>query len=88
MFHGNMAKTNKKFLNCNFSQSSEDVFSWMSRYAEYIDKAFVTKINENACIYGYEVYQAIAENNIPMYIQVMDECNIMMYDLIKKQAVN
>ncbi|KAJ1464166.1 hypothetical protein T484DRAFT_3647348, partial [Baffinella frigidus] len=41
MFHGNMAKTNKKFLNCNFTQSSDDVFSWMSRYSDYIDKAFV-----------------------------------------------
>jgi len=84
MFHGNMAKTNKKFLNCNFTQSSDDVFSWMSRYSDYIDKAFVHKINDNAFIYGNEVYQAIAENNIPMYVQVMDECNIMMYDLVKK----
>ncbi|KAJ1464828.1 hypothetical protein T484DRAFT_3641496, partial [Baffinella frigidus] len=84
MFHGNMANTKKKFLNCNFSQSSEVFFSWMSRYADYIDKAFVTKKNDNAFIYGNEVYQAIAEKNIPMYVQVMDECNIMMYDLVKK----
>jgi hypothetical protein len=84
MFHGNMAKTNRKFINCHFAQSSDDVFSWMARYADYIDKAFVSKINDNAFIYGNEVCQEVAENNIPMYIQVMDECNIMMYDLVKK----
>ncbi|KAJ1465098.1 hypothetical protein T484DRAFT_3639516 [Baffinella frigidus] len=84
MFHGNMAKTNRKFINCHFAQSSDDVFSWMARYADYIDKAFVSKIKNNAFIYGNQVCQEVAENNIPMYIQVMDECNIMMYDLIKK----
>ena len=65
MFHGNMAKTNRKFISCHFAQSSDDVFSWMARYADYIDKGFVTKMNDNAFIYGNEVCQEVAENNIP-----------------------
>jgi hypothetical protein len=37
-------------------------------------------------LYGYVDKKELAENNIPMYIQVLDQSNIRLYDMIKSSG--
>lgn len=49
------------------------------------NKTFMYKCDE-FYLYGYVNPQVLAENNIPMYIQVLDASNIRLYDMIKQSG--
>ena len=46
------------------------------------NETFFYKIDE-FYLYGYIVENTLVENNIPMYIQVLDQANIRLYDMTK-----
>jgi hypothetical protein len=37
-------------------------------------------------MFGFNQKVTLNENNIPMYIQVLDESNIKLYDVVKKMG--
>jgi len=47
------------------------------------NKTFMYKCDE-FYLYGYTNPQVLAENNIPMYIQILDASNIRLYEMIKQ----
>jgi hypothetical protein len=49
------------------------------------NKTFMYKVEE-FYIYGYVVKQDFAENNIPMYIQILDQANIRLYNMIQESG--
>jgi hypothetical protein len=55
---------------------------------DFCDPDFNTKETffyqiDNYYLYGYIVENEMVENNIPMYIQVLDQANIRLYDMTK-----
>ena len=69
------------------NKSIEQIFITLDNYKK-IDKEinpFITKINNtDYYLYGYNKDVKLYENNIPMYIQILDQSNIKLYDMIKK----
>jgi len=69
------------------NKSLEQIFITLDNYKNNdIDlKPFITKIdNTDYYLYGYNKDVKLYENNIPMYIQILDQSNIKLYDMIKK----
>ena len=57
-------------------------------WSDFCDPDFNTKETffyqiDNYYLYGYIVENEMVENNIPMYIQVLDQANIRLYDMTK-----
>ena len=69
------------------NKSLEQIFITLDNYKNNDTdlKPFMTKIdNTNYYLYGYDKDIKLYENNIPMYIQILDQSNIKLYDMIKK----
>ena len=49
------------------------------------NETFMYRVEE-FYIYGYIVKQDFAENNIPMYIQILDQSNIRLYNMIEESG--
>ena len=45
-------------------------------------------LNTNHYSYGAEKEMTMTENNLGMYIQLIDQSNIKLYDMVKKMAGN
>jgi hypothetical protein len=69
------------------NKSLEQIFITLDNYKNIDNelKPFITKIdNTDYYLYGYNKDVKLYENNIPMYIQILDQSNIKLYDMIKK----
>jgi hypothetical protein len=69
------------------NKSLEQIFITLDNYKnnDIELKPFMTKIdNTDYFLYGYNKDVKLYENNIPMYIQILDQSNIKLYDMIKK----
>jgi hypothetical protein len=84
---GMLGKSKYTFTKANINKSLEQIYIKLD---EYISKnkdilPFMTKItNTDYYIYGYNKDVKMNDNNIPMYIQILDQANIKLYDMIKK----
>ena len=81
---GRSKLTNTKGL---INKSLEQIFITLDNYKNNDTdlKPFMTKIdNTDYYLYGYNKDVKLYENNIPMYIQILDQSNIKLYDMIKK----
>ena len=81
---GRSKLTNTKGL---INKSIEQIFLTLDNYKNVDNelKPFITKIdNTDYYLYGYNKDVKLYENNIPMYIQILDQSNIKLYDMIKK----
>jgi hypothetical protein len=81
---GRSKLTNTKGL---INKSLEQIFLTLDNYKKLDNelKPFITKIdNTDYYLYGYNKDVKLYENNIPMYIQILDQSNIKLYDMIKK----
>lgn len=62
----------------------EQIFDWLDRYYHLNEGIMINKIpNTDYYLYGFNKVQMMNETNIPMYLQVLDESNIRLYDMIK-----
>lgn len=84
---GMMGKNKNTYTKANINKSLEHIYITLDNYYK-IDsniKPFITKINEtDYYIYGYNKDVKKYDVNIPMYIQILDQSNIKLYDMIKK----
>lgn len=72
---------------CFINNDIEQIFGAFSVFEENHKKAFINRIPEtDYYLYGIDNETIMNETNLPMYIQVLDQSNIKVYDLMKKMT--
>lgn len=84
---GMMGKNKMTYTKANINKSIRHIYITLNNYKNQ-DKdilPFITKIdNTDYYLYGYNKDVKIYDVNIPIYIQILDQANIKLYDMIKK----
>lgn len=85
MLTGMFGKSDCKNTKCYINNDLDQIFCFINDYKSKGVKVFVNKIEgTDYFFYGYKLEQQLNETNIPMYIQVVDDNNIRVYDMMKK----
>jgi hypothetical protein len=79
---GMLGKDSSKRTVAKLNTDIDTVWNDFSDLAFNNNKPFMYQVDE-FFLYGYSVKTTMVENNIPMYIQVLDQANIRLYNLIK-----
>lgn len=83
MMSGMMAKTKCKYGKYNINNNINQIFSFIKEYPDM--KPVIIKIpNTEHFVYGCEKEMTLTENNLGMYIQLLDQSNIKLYDMVKE----
>ena len=70
--------------NMKINNDINQIFNFLNKYYELEDGVMINKIeNTDYYMYGFNKEVLFNESNIPMYIQVLDESNIKLYDMTK-----
>ena len=84
---GMMGKNKMTYTKANINKSIRHIYITLNNYKNQ-DKdilPFITKIDNNQYyLYGYNKDVKIYDVNIPIYIQILDQANIKLYNMIKK----
>ena len=65
----------------------EQVFNWIDKHQGLGKKVFIDMIPQtDYFLYGYDTENILHETNLPMYIQVIDQSNIKLYDMVKQRG--
>lgn len=84
---GMMGKNKMTNTKANINKSLEQIYITLNNYKNQDINIlpFINKIdNTDYYIYGYNKDVKLYDINIPMYIQILDQSNIKLYDMIKK----
>lgn len=70
--------------NIKINNDIEQIYNFLNKYYELEDGIMINKIQDtDYFMYGFNKEVLLNESNIPMYIQVLDESNIKLYDMMK-----
>ena len=65
----------------------DQIFNFLDKYYSLGQGIFINKIEDtDYYLYGFNQEQLLNETNIPMYLQVLDDSNIKLYDMVKKMG--
>ena len=79
---GQSSSTISKHIKIN--NDIDQIFNFLNNYYELAEGIMINKIeNTDYYMYGFNKEIKFSETNIPMYIQVVDESNIKLYDMTK-----
>jgi hypothetical protein len=79
---GQSDKTISKGVHIN--NDINQIFNFLNKYYHLDNGIMINKIeNTNYYMYGFNQKVIFNESNMPMYIQVLDESNIKLYDMAK-----
>jgi hypothetical protein len=82
---GQSDKTISKGVHIN--NDINQIFNFLNKYYHLENGIMINKIeNTNYFMYGFNQKVIFNESNMPMYIQILDESNIKLYDMIKKMG--
>lgn len=83
---GNMGKNKMKYSRGHINKSLEHIFKTIEKYTKEIANInpFIRIINKDYYLYGFNNEKKIYDVNIPIYIQILDQSNIKLYDMIKQ----
>ena len=85
MMSGMMAKTKCTTGKYSINSDMNQIFAFLREYPEF--KPVVKNIPEtDHYLYGAEKELEMTENNLGMYIQLLDQANIKLYDMVKKMG--
>ena len=85
MMSGMMAKTQCITGKYSINNDMNKIFAFLRQYPDF--KPFVKNIPDtDYYLYGAEKNLEMTENNLGMYIQLLDQSNIKLYDMIKKMG--
>ena len=82
---GICGKTTSTYTDTNITKDNNELFNYLQK--NIFGKPFLyTKEldNENVYFYGKETRQNLQEHSLPIYIQILDQSNIKLYEMIKK----
>jgi hypothetical protein len=85
MVSGMLGKCRNTFTYAKINKCIEQIFDAIAKFDELGMKVFIEKIPDtDYYLYGYDNDVELNESNLPMYIQVLDQANIKLYDMIMK----
>ena len=85
MISGLLAKTKSSSCKYSINNDLQQIFSFINKYPDL--ELHIHKIpNTEYYLYGAEKITDMRDNNIPMYIQILDQANIKLYDMIKQMG--
>jgi adenylate kinase family enzyme len=87
MMSGLLGQSEKTITTCKINKDLDQIFNWLEEYANLGKGIFINKIPEtDYFLYGFHKELEFNETNLPMYIQVLDESNIRLYDMVKQMG--
>jgi hypothetical protein len=79
---GQSSSTISKHVKIN--NDIEQIFNFLNNYYDFVEGIMINKIEDtDYYMYGFNKEIKFSETNIPMYIQIVDESNINLYDMTK-----
>lgn len=85
MMSGLLGQTHREAVKCKINKDINQIFDWLHRYANVEKGVFIKQIpHTNRFLYGFKKDYIMNETNIPMYIQILDESNVRLYDMAKQ----
>ena len=83
---GMMGKHKRIYTKAHINNSLEHIFTTINNYKKQDNniKSFIDIIDKDYYLYGFNKEKKLNDINIPIYIQILDQSNIKLYDMIKK----
>ena len=89
MISGSLGKNKTSVSRCHINKDIEQIFNNIYEYEKIDQKVFINRIPEtDYYLYGVDNEVMLGETNLPMYIQVLDQANIKLYDMVKSMKGN
>ena len=85
MMSGMLAKTKCSKGKYQINSNLHQIFAFIRKYPDM--KPIINNIpNTDHYLYGAEKDMVLTENNLGMYIQIIDQSNIKLYDMVKEMG--
>lgn len=86
MISGMLGKSETEASIVHLNQSTEQIMSWLHDNQHLGKSVILNKLpmEGNRCLYGLKKEFKPLETNIPMYIQILDMCNIMLHKMCSR----
>lgn len=81
---GLVGKSKSKKTQFSCSTELNDAFNYIQEYKNY--NCFLRQYN-GVSVYGNKVTRELEQHNIPIYIQILDDSNIRLYELMKEATL-
>ena len=87
LMSGLLGQSEREGTRGKINNDIQQIFKFLDMYYHLGKGIFINKIPEtDYYLYGFNKEQKLNETNIPMYLQVLDESNIRLYDMVKKMG--
>lgn len=84
LMSGMLGQSEKEGTKVKINSDIKQIFNLLYKYYQLEEGIMINQIeNTDYFIYGFNKKITMNETNIPMYIQLLDESNIKLYDMIK-----
>jgi len=84
LMSGMLGQSEKEGTEVKINSDIKQIFNFLYKYYDLDEGIMINQIeNTDYFIYGFNKKVSMNETNIPMYIQLLDESNIKLYDMIK-----
>ena len=84
LMSGLLGQSEKEGTRVKINSDTKQIFNFLDKYYSLEEGIMMNKIpNTDYFIYGFNKKIKMNETNIPMFIQMLDESNIKLYDMIK-----
>lgn len=84
LMSGMLGQSEKEGTKVKINSDINQIFNFLYKYYDLDEGIMINQIeNTDYFIYGFNKKVSMNETNIPMYIQLLDESNIKLYDMIK-----
>ena len=81
---GLLGKTTSKHMDVHFDTNDEAAFHYLQEQTNaLVENKFMYKDLDGICAYGQEITTTLKDNNLPMYLQILDWSNIQLHKMIK-----
>ena len=87
LMSGMLGQSEKEGSRVKISNDIDQIFHFLDKY-HHLDKGIMINriADTDYFMFGFNQKVTLNESNIPMYIQVVDESNIKLYDMVKKMG--
>jgi len=84
LMSGLLGQSEKEGTRVKINSDMKQMFNFLDKYYSLAEGIMINQIpNTDYFIYGFNKKIKMNETNIPMFIQMLDESNIKLYDMIK-----
>ena len=84
LMSGMLGQSEKEGTKVKINSDIKQIFNFLDKYYQLEEGIMINQVeNTDYFIYGFNKKITMNETNIPMYIQLLDESNIKLYDMIK-----